>query len=129
MNEKIFQAARDLANMLLETKEGMAYNDAKYVFDGDEQAQAMLRDYSLFRNAVQQRINNNEITEEELEEENTKLKAKIEELTNNEVINNMFVAEQNFNQLVNTAMNIIQATIQGDEGGCNGNCGGCCGCH
>lgn len=131
MNENIFEKARELANMILETPEGMAYNDAKYVFDGDENAQASLKNYSMFRNAVAQRVNNNEITQEELEAENEKLKTMINELTSNPVINDMFMAEQRLNQLVNNVMNVFNATIQGDECdcGCNGSCGSCSGCH
>ncbi len=130
MHEKIYEAARELANMILETEEGKAYNDAKYIFDGDEAAKALLQDYSTFRNAVQTRIQNGEITQEELDEQNVKLKAKIEELTNNEVINNLFIAERNFNNVFTAAMNIVTATVQGDEsGGCSGSCSTCGGCH
>lgn len=130
LNE-IFDKARDLAEMLLETEEGKAMNDAKFVFDGDEEAQNMLNQYSIYRNSVQQRVQDGTITQEEFEKENEVMAEKIKELQANKVISDLFIAEQNFNHVINHVMNVFNATLAGEPevGGCGGSCGGCSGCH
>ena len=127
----IFNEARKLADMLLETTEGKALNDARYIFEGNEEAQNMLNEYSIYRRKIQTMANNDEISDEELEQENEKIAARIKELQQNEVIRNLFVAEQNFNNIVNHVMNVFNATLAGQEniGGCSGSCATCGGCH
>lgn len=124
----IYRKARELAQMISETQEAMAYNDAKYIFEGNREAQALLNDYGLYRNAVQMKAEAGELSEEEFKKESTNLRAKMEEVKNNSIISDMFVAEQRLNNVVSTAFNIINATLFGDEG-CGGDCGSCGGCH
>lgn len=38
----VFDKARDLATALLESEAGKKVNDARYIFDGDEEAQKQL---------------------------------------------------------------------------------------
>lgn len=127
----VFEEARKLADMLLETDEGKALNDARYIFEGNEEAQNMLNEYSIYRQSIQLKANNDEISDEELEKENEKIAARIKELQQNEVIRDLFVAEQNFNNIVNHVMNVFNATLAGSEniGGCSGSCSTCGGCH
>lgn len=128
---KIFGAARELAQMMLETDEGKALNDARYIFEGDNMAQKLMSDYSLYRQNVHNRMANGDLTEEELDKENDILAEKIKELQSNEIIKQYFVAEQNFNNVINHVMNVFNATIAGEEnfGGCSGSCSTCGGCH
>ncbi|MBQ6553707.1 MAG: YlbF family regulator [Firmicutes bacterium] len=131
LNE-IFDSARKLAEMLLETDEGKALNDARYVFDGNEEAQKMFSDYAAYRQRIQVMANNDDISEEELEKENEIIAGKIKELQQNPVIRDLFVAEQNFNNIINHVMNVFNATLAGDSGlpsGCSGSCSTCGGCH
>lgn len=128
----IFDKSRELANLLLETDEGKALNDARYVFEGDSTAQQMMSDYSIYRQNVANRMEDGSLSKEEIEKENDILAAKIKELQENEVIKQYFIAENNFNNIVNHAMNVFNATIAGDDflnGGCSGSCSTCGGCH
>ena len=128
---KIFGAARELAQLVLETEEGKALYDARYIFEGDNMAQKLMSDYSIYRQGVQNRMQNGDLSEEELDRENEILSQKIKELQENEVIKQYFVAEQNFNHVVGHVMNVFNATLAGDEniGGCSGSCSTCGGCH
>lgn len=134
MNElgTIFEKTRELATLLLSTDEGKSLNDARYIFEGDNTAQMLMSDYSLYRQNVQNRMADGSLSEEELEKENEVLAAKIKELQENEVIKQYFIAEQNFNNIVNHVMNVFNATIAGEAdfaGGCSGSCATCGGCH
>ena len=134
MNElgTIFEKTREIATLLLSTDEGKALNDARYIFEGDNTAQMLMSDYSLYRQNVQNRMADGSLSEEELEKENEVLAAKIKELQENEVIKQYFIAEQNFNNIVNHVMNVFNATIAGEAdfaGGCSGSCATCGGCH
>lgn len=130
LNE-IFDKARELAQMLLETEMGKALNDARFVYDGNEEAQKMLEEYSAFRHDLQNKVNNDLISEEELDKQNEILRGKIKELQANPIIKDLFTAEQNFNNVVSHAMNIFNATLAGDTAlaGCGGSCATCGGCH
>ena len=64
-----------------------------------------------------------------------KPKAKGEAIRTNKLASDLYVAEQNFNNFVNSVFNIITATLTGEEpeqgGGCDPSCCSSCGggCH
>ena len=64
-----------------------------------------------------------------------KEKAKGEAIRTNKLASDLYVAEQNFNNFVNSVFNIITATLTGEEpeqgGGCDPSCCSSCGggCH
>ena len=62
----VFDKARDLATALLESEAGKKVNDARYIFDGDEEAQKQLFEYSNFRTTLETGIQNGSLSEEEL---------------------------------------------------------------
>ncbi len=103
--------------------------DARYIFDGDKEAQSQLFNYSNYKAAIQEKYNNGTINEEELANESVKLGEMMEELKKNPVIMDMLDAETEFSMMVNQVMNILNATISGNEGGCSGSCSSCSGCH
>ncbi len=127
----VFEQARELANSLLESKQGKRMKETQYIFDGNDEARQQLLDYTNYREAINTRVQSGELTEEEMKAEAKKLQAMITELKKNPIINNMVNAEGEFRALVNQVMSIFNSTLSGDieEGGCNGNCSGCSGCH
>lgn len=126
----IFEKARELGNLLLETEEGKKLNDKKYIFDGNEEAKRKLYEYSRYREGVQVKIHSGELSEEELKAEQENMKKKIDEVMADPIISDMFKAEEEFSYLVNQVMNVLRATIEGtSEGGCSGSCSSCGGCH
>lgn len=131
MDKTVYDMARELAKALLESKEGMAVNDARFVFDGNEEAQKLLFGYTDARSRLQNAIENGQIEDADIEGEAKKLEDMAKELQDNEIITDMMNAEQNFQQFINSVMNVFNATLSGDEnkGGCTGSCSSCSGCH
>ena len=128
---EIYNKARELAEMLLETEEGKAMADAKYIFDGNQEAKKMLFDYSQYRDSVQVRMESGALSQDEFQKETEKMNEMIKNLREDPIIGEMIRTENEFNKLVNQVMNVFKATIMGnnEDGGCSGSCGSCSGCH
>ena len=81
------------------------------------------------------KMNAGGISIEEQRAFNEQMKAKGEAIRTNKLASDLYVAEQNFNNFVNSVFNIITATLTGEEpeqgGGCDPSCCSSCGggCH
>mgnify|MGYP000680020074 FL=1 len=108
-------------------------NDARYIFDGDEEAQKQLFEYSNFRTTLETGIQNGSLSEEEIDAQVKILDQMGAELNKNQVVADMVRAEDQFNKFVGQVMNVFNATLSGDSenssGGCTGSCSTCGGCH
>lgn len=133
MDNSIFEQARELAYAVLSTDEGKKVAETRYIFDNNEEARQQLLDYNTYREAVNMRVQEGSITQEDLKAEGTKLSEMVAELKKNPVINDMVQAESEFNAVINRAMSIFQSTITGEcddeDCGCTGSCSSCGGCH
>lgn len=133
MDNSIYDMARELAYAVLSTDEGKKVAETRYIFDNNEEARQKMLDYNTYREAVNMRVQEGSISQEEMKAEGTKLSQMIAELKSNSIINDMVQAEGEFNAVINRVMNIFQATITGEcedeNGGCTGSCGTCGGCH
>ena len=133
MNE-LFEQARELANKLLETKEGKKYQEAKYIFEGDDESIAMLQQYGKKTQDFQVRMQKGE-SGESFENAREELNQLVQEMKQNNIITELFKAEGEFNQMVSSVMDIFNATLMGESeqqqsgGCCGGGCGGCTGCN
>ncbi len=131
--ETEFDKARELAEMLLDSAQGKKMTDARYIFESDEDAKAQLLNYTNYMQAVQMRVGEGNLSQEEINKESDKLREMRSKLQENPVINDMVAAESDFNMFVNHVMSVFQATLQGDpeggDGGCTGSCSTCGGCH
>ena len=127
----LFEQARELANNLLDTKEGKKYQEAKYIFEGDNEAIAMLQEYAKRTQDFQIKMQKGE-SGEAFEEARAELNSLVEEMKQNNIITELFKAEGEFNQMVASVMDIFNATLIGEseeQGCCSSGCGGCSGCH
>lgn len=127
----VYEKARELGELLLETEQAKRLTDARYIFDGDEQAQKALFDYTEYRNNVVNKMEDGSLKPEQYKEEAKKINEMAKELKNTPIVGDMLKAESEFNSLVNQVMEILKVTINGEEetSGCTGNCSGCSGCH
>jgi cell fate (sporulation/competence/biofilm development) regulator YlbF (YheA/YmcA/DUF963 family) len=129
----VYDMARELAEKLLETPEGKAVTEKRAIFDNDEQAQERLREYNLRKASLNEKVKAGYMTAEQIENATLELKGRVEELKNDEVIGGMAKAEAEFSEIVNSVINVFQATLNGEsefsQNGCSGNCSGCSGCH
>ncbi len=133
MENSIYDMARELAYAVLSCDEGKKVAETRYIFDNNEEAVQQLLDYNTYREAVNARVQEGSITQEELKAEGSKMSQMVAELRKNSIINDMVVAESEFNAVINRVMSIFQSTITGEcdenEGGCTGSCASCSGCH
>lgn len=128
----LFEQARELAKALLETKEGKKYEEAKYIFEGDDEAVAMLQEYAKQTQDFQMRMQRGDAGPD-FENAREELNKLVTQMKENTIITELFKAEGEFNQMVGSVMDIFNATLMGqseEQGGCcSGGCGGCSGCH
>ena len=128
----VYEKARELGEMILETKEGKRFYDAKFIYRGDDNAKEVLTEYMRYRNILRSKAGDGSISEEELKSGIQKLNALGDKAKENAVVKELMDAEDNFNALVNPVLNILKETVLKDDeegGGCGGSCSSCGGCH
>ncbi|MBR1737608.1 MAG: YlbF family regulator [Firmicutes bacterium] len=130
----IYEKAKDLGESILETEQGKRASEARYVFDGDEEAQKMLSAFTSYRADIQMKVQNGELDEAQIAQESKKINDMAIEVQKNEVINELIKAERNLGVIVNEVFGILKSIVDGEEEGCGDGCGGgCCsscgGCH
>ena len=128
----VYEKARELGEMILETKEGKRLYDAKFIYGGDDDAKKVLTEYMMYRNILRSKAGDGSISEEELKSEIQKLNVLGEKAKENAVVKELMDAEDKFNTLVNSVLNILKETVLKDEEeseGCTGICSSCGGCH
>ncbi len=126
----VYEKARELGEMILETKEGKRLYDARFIYQGDDDAKKALTEYMQYRNILQEKVHDGSVSEEQLQEEIGKLNKIAEKAKENKVVSELMEAEDEFNKLVNSVLGILKDTVLKDEeGGCSGNCSSCGGCH
>lgn len=134
MDKNIYDMARELAYAVLSSDEGKKVAETRYIFDNNEEARQQLLSYNTYREAVNMRVQEGSISEEEMKAEGSRLSQMIEELKKNDIIYDMVKAEGELNALINRVMTIFQSTISGEcesdeDCGCTGSCSSCSGCH
>lgn len=126
----VFEKARELGVMLSETTQGKRLADAKYIFDGNEEAQKLFFDYQQERDLYRTKLSKGEVTESEKE----KFVERTREIQNNPIIVELLLAENEFADFTQMVFDIAKATAEGEmpiktTGGCTGKCSTCGGCY
>ena len=127
----VYDKARELGEMILETKEGKRLFDARFVFSGDDEAKKIMMEYNQFRSILQGKVNEGSISEEDFKVELAKLNQMGKKAEENPVVAELMASENEFNKLVGTVLDILKQTVLKDENsdGCTGSCSSCGGCH
>lgn len=132
----IFEHARLLGEELLKTKEVERLLNAKKVFEADEEAVALINEYSQMQSEYQEKLQDINITKEEYEEATNKMMEKGTIIKNHAVAGELINAQNELNNLINKVFSIVTNTMSGEEesqcgdGGCSsGCCSTCNGCH
>ena len=94
-----------------------------------------MAEYTKMHEEFQAKMQAGGITPEEQKSFSEEMKKRGEFIKNNKLASDLYVAEMNFNNFVNSVFNIVTATLAGEEpeqaGGCSpsacASCGG--GCH
>lgn len=131
---EIFEKARELANLLLESDEGQKYTSAKYIFDSNLESHQKLNEYNRCRDKFNEKMQLGYESEEEFEKQRKQLNEIATEIKKDKIISDFFKAEKDFNNLVSNVMSLFNSTLNGEmeqekKGCCSGGCGGCSGCN
>lgn len=127
----VYEKARELGELMLESKEGKRLYDAKFVFEGDDDAKRLFAEYTRLDSITRAKMKEGNMSQDELAAEIDKLNKMGEKVLENSAAAELMKAREEFNGLVNTVLEILRETVLKDEGnsGCSGSCSSCGGCH
>ncbi len=129
MNE-IMEKARELGEAIIESEEYKALKKAELEQEQDEEAMALLKEYSELRTSLAMEIQKGDVSEDEMASIREKLEDAYEKVTTNDHITAYINAQRDFQTVLDQMNQIITFHITGENpGGCSGNCSSCGGCH
>ena len=128
MNE-ILEKARELGEAIIESEEFKALKKAELEQENDEEAMALLKEYSELRTSLAQEIQKGDVSEDEMSAIREKLEEAYEKVTTNDHITAYINAQREFQTVLDQMNRIITFHITGENpGGCSGNCSSCGSC-
>lgn len=131
----VFEMARALGEELQKTPQVEALLAAKEAYEKDPEIAKLVEEYTKLHYDFEAKMQAGGISTEEQRAFNEEMKAKGEAIRTNKLASDLYVAEQNFNNFMNSVFSIITATLTGEEpeaaGGCDPSCCSSCGggCH
>ncbi len=105
----IFEMARALGEELQKTPQVEALVAAKAAYESDPEIAKLVEEYTKLHYDFEAKMNAGGISIEEQRAFNEQMKAKGEAIRTNKLASDLYVAEQNFNNFVNSVFNIITA--------------------
>ena len=131
----VFELARTLGEELQKTPQVEALLAAKKAYEQDPEISKAVAEYTQMHDEFQAKMQAGGIAPEEQKKFAEEMKARGEIIKNNKLAADLYTAEMNFNNFMNSVFNIITATLAGEDpeqsGGCSpsacASCGG--GCH
>ncbi len=131
----VFELARALGEELQKTPQVEALLEAKKAYEEDPEISKAVAEYTKMHEEFQAKMQAGGIAPEEQKAFSEEMKKRGEIIKNNKLAADLYMAEMNFNNFVNSVFNIVTATLAGEEpeqaGGCSpsacASCGG--GCH
>lgn len=127
----IFEMARALGEELQKTTQVEALLAAKKAYDEDPEIAKLVEEYTKLHQEFEMKMQTGGITIEEQKSFNEQMKEKGELIRTNKVASDLYIAEQNFNNFMNSVFSIITATLTGEDpaaGGCSCDSGSCSSC-
>lgn len=127
----IYEMARALGEELAKTPQAKNLAQAKTAYQQDKEMVAKVEAYTTLYQRYQEKRYSGTLTDEEKESFDKQVKETQEAIKNSKTAQDMYHAEKEFNDLVQSIYALIYATTTGEDvpGGCSGSCGGCNGCH
>ena len=127
------QTARKLAEELINSEYAQAFITAKKAYDEDLEAQKMVQDYVNKQNAFQNRLGNEDVSDEEKDAFYDEINALNTAIRERGTSGALYKAESDFNEYTQSIFNIIMTALQNtltpeSAGGCGGGCSTCSGC-
>ena len=128
---EIFEKARELGEAIIESKEYKELKEAELKQENDEEALALLKEYSDVRTRLGAEIQKGDVSEERIAEIREELEEAYSKMTTNDTITAYINAQRTFQAVIDQMNNILAFHITGKmPGGCSGSCSSCGGgCH
>lgn len=128
----VYDLARELGEGIKTTPQWEMVEKAKSAFDSSPETGILVADYNAMQQQYQMKAQQGTLTPEEQEELGGKLQTVGEQIRNNKIATELFTAENQLNDLMQSLFNMAYATASGKviEDSCASGCGGCGGgCH
>lgn len=130
----VYELARNLGEELKKTPQVEALLEAKKAYEENSEIAAAVEEYTRLHQEFEAKMQQGGISAEEQKAFSEDMAKRGEEIRNNKIAAELFSAEMNFNNFVNSVFTIITSTLTGEEpeqSGCSpsacASCGG--GCH
>ncbi|MDD6735127.1 MAG: YlbF family regulator [Clostridiales bacterium] len=123
----ILEKANELGQMIKDSAEMKALNEAEEAQSHDDEAQQLIADFNIKRMNLAKKLREETLTQEEAVKQNNE--AFNEMVEKSETIKNYVEAKKAFDKLVNGVNSTINLYIMGEQGGCTHDCHTCGGCH
>ena len=128
--DKIFETARQLGELIGESKEKIRADKAAFVLNDDKAALELMDGFSKLRDEELEKFEGKEPSADEARKLNEFLQSEFEKLAANDIIKEYLDASREYQMMVSQVDGILQHFISGqDDSGCSGSCSICGGCH
>ncbi len=131
----VYEMARALGEELQKTPQVQALLEAKKAYESDPVIGKEIEEYTRLHQEFEAKIQMGGVSIEEQKAHAEEMKRRGELIKSNKLASDLFAAEMNFNNFMNSVFNIITSTLSGEEpdmgGGCDPSCCSSCGggCH
>lgn len=133
---RVFELARELGEELQKTPQVETLMAAKAAYESDEEIGGKIEEYSKLHQEFEMKMQAGGVSAEEQQAFQEDMNKRGEEIRNSKLASDLYAAEVNFNNFMNSIFSIVTATMTGEEeqqqaGGCSPSaCSSCgCGCH
>lgn len=134
--ESVYELARKLGEELTKTPQVEALLEAKKAYEESPEIATAVEQYTKLHQEFEAKMQAGGISAEEQKAFAEDMAKRGEEIRNNKIASDLFSAETNFNNFMNSVFTIVTSTLTGEEAeqdgcGCSpGSCSSCGGgCH
>ena len=133
----VIEMARELGKKIQQEESYILLNTAQQAVEEDEELQEKIAEFNMKRYELTQEITKADRDDKKIEELDKVVRELYDVATNHEKMVAYNNAEDEFNEMFEYVLHIIQMSATGDDpdtiqrpeqGGCSGDCGSCGGC-
>lgn len=133
----IIEMTRELAKKLQQEDSYILLNTTQQAVEDDEALQEAIADFNMKRYELTQEVTKKDRDDEKIDELDKLVRGMYDDITNNEKMIAYNNAQDDFNEMLEYMLHILQMAATGDdpdsiekpeEGSCSGDCSSCGGC-
>jgi cell fate (sporulation/competence/biofilm development) regulator YlbF (YheA/YmcA/DUF963 family) len=129
-NKTIFELAAELGKTLKEDARIIALDQAREVFEADENVKKLMAEYEVQQNAIHEEAMKEDRSEDVLNAIQNRIEAIYNQIVESDSYKALEAAQNEVNALMEAVNNTITFNITGEEpSACTHDCSTCGGCH